>query len=199
MAYTFAPGSTSQSIQFFLRDSTNGLAKTGLTATSPGALCGYTRQNGSAAPVALSALSGPTAAWSSGGFVEVDPVNAPGIYRLDVPNAALAAGVPFVSFVLAFTGSLGDSALVLLQQQLTNVGPGAVPLNVTVQNSSTLSPLSGAAVWVTTDSAGSNVVAGTLTTNALGQVQFLLSPGTYYVWINDPGWTGTNPTTVTVS
>jgi hypothetical protein len=29
----------------------------------------------------------------SGGFCEVDPVNMPGLYRLDVPNALFATGV----------------------------------------------------------------------------------------------------------
>jgi hypothetical protein len=33
-----------------------------------------------------------TGAWVSGGFCEVDAVNQPGLYRLDVPNAAFVSG-----------------------------------------------------------------------------------------------------------
>lgn len=35
-------------------------------------------------------------AYTVGGFVEVDATNMPGVYRLDVPNAALASGADFV-------------------------------------------------------------------------------------------------------
>jgi hypothetical protein len=40
--------------------------------------------------ITLADLAAITTAWSSGGFKEVDAVNMPGWYRLDVPNAALA-------------------------------------------------------------------------------------------------------------
>lgn len=45
-------------------------------------------------------------------------------------------------------------------------------------------PLDGVEVWVTTQDTDPNsgVVAGTKTTDALGTVQFMLDPGTYYFW-----------------
>lgn len=54
-------------------------------------------------------------------------------------------------------------------------------------------------VWVTTDALGATIVAGTLATNANGEVTFMLDAGTYYVWRVKSGYTFTNPQTWTVS
>jgi len=54
-------------------------------------------------------------------------------------------------------------------------------------------------VWVTTDLAGTNVVAGTLTTNSSGEVTFMLDAGDYYAWKEKGGVNFTNPETFTVS
>jgi hypothetical protein len=197
--YSFAPGVTSKSIQFKLRDATTGQPKTLLTASSAGAACGYVRAGGAGVAIPLVALSGPTAAWAAGGFAEIDAANSAGTYRLDLPDAALAAGVDFTTVSLGFTGVLGEGALVLLQQPASPAGSGTVSWTVTVNNSATTLPLAGASAWVTTDQQGANVVAGPLTTSALGQVTFLLNPGSYYLWVTDAGYTGTNPTSITVS
>jgi hypothetical protein len=65
-------------------------------------------------------------------------------------------------------------------------------------------PIEGAAVWISTDSAGSNVVwAGT--TNASGVPKDtngenpFLDAGTYYVWVQLGGYSFSNPTSKTVS
>ena len=102
--YRFDPSSTSVTLYFRLRDSSTGLAKTGLTSSSAGAVASYTRQAGSATAITLAALALPTTAWSAGGFIEVDATNAPGLYRIDVPNAAFASGVSCVVASLKFTG-----------------------------------------------------------------------------------------------
>ena len=59
-------------------------------------------------------------------------------------------------------------------------------------------PLSNTEVWVTVDSAGTNVIASGLT-NVAGQVTFLLDPGTYYLWQQKPGYDFSNPQTITVT
>ena len=59
-------------------------------------------------------------------------------------------------------------------------------------------PLAGADVWITTDSAGTNVVAGTLTTNAAGKAIFMLDPGNYYQWVQLSGYNFTNPSSITI-
>ena len=54
-------------------------------------------------------------------------------------------------------------------------------------------------VWISTDEAGNNVVAGTLITDASGEVTFMLDEGTYYVWRERGGYNFTNPQTWAVS
>lgn len=197
--YSFAPGASNVTIYVKVRDSQTGDGKTGLTPASAGAAVSYTRAGGSTTPVTLAALGSATAAYQAGGWFEMDAVNAKGLYRLDLPNAALAAGVPFTTVDFSFTGALADAILVLLQNLTANIGPGAISWTIQVNNTATSQPLAGAQVWVTTDAQGTNTVAGALATNAQGQAKFLLNAGPYYVWVSDPGYTGTNPTAIVVS
>lgn len=187
------------SLYFRLRDSSTGLAKTGLTSASAGGVASYTRKSGSATAVTMSALGSVTAAWSSGGFIEVDATNAPGVYRLDFPDAAFASGVPYVIGSLKFTGVIEESTLVRLETVGTTAGAGAITTTVTVTNSVSSLPIEGVRVWVTTDSAGSNVTAGSLTTDSAGQVIFYLNAGTYYFWRSAANYTATNPTTAVIA
>jgi hypothetical protein len=81
---TIAPDSTSQSIYIML-------GATGISYNTSGLVAHYTREN--SAPVAITLASQTaTGNWTSGGFAEVSPSNAPGLYRLDVPNAAFVSG-----------------------------------------------------------------------------------------------------------
>lgn len=111
-------GSTSQSLYFFVQDSskTTGEGLTGLTYSSSGLVCYYIRPLGSATQVSLVTQTA-TGAYSSGGFVEVSSANMPGVYRLDIPNAALASGVP--SMVIMLKGAT-NMAPVLIEIQLTD-------------------------------------------------------------------------------
>lgn len=89
---SFFAGLTSQSVDIFIPDSasTTGAGKTGLVFNSAG-LTAYYRKGaaGSATAITLATLANAQAAWSSGGFVEIDSTNMPGMYRLDIPNAAI--------------------------------------------------------------------------------------------------------------
>ena len=77
-------------------------------------------------------------------------------------------------------------------------GAGAITWAYTLTDSTTGVPLDGAEVWVTTDSAGLNVIAsGTTDTN--GVVTFYLDAGTVYVWRKKAGYNFTNPDQETVS
>ena len=78
------------------------------------------------------------------------------------------------------------------------IGPGSIAYTVTVTDDVPL-PLAGALCWVSTDEDGANVIAGTLYTNAFGLVTFMLNAGTYYLWVSDAGYNGTNPTVIVVS
>lgn len=70
-------------------------------------------------------------------------------------------------------------------------------MTITVEYGTKL--LDGVAVYITTDSAGLNVVAGTLFTDTYGNANFLLEAVTYYVWQKLSGYNFTNPQTVTVT
>lgn len=60
-------------------------------------------------------------------------------------------------------------------------------------------PLGGVKVWFTTDEAGDNVVAGTLTTDAFGEVTANLDAGTYYMHVQKSGYNpSSTPIAVTV-
>ena len=100
---TIAPGSTSQSIELYL-------GATGLTASTSGLSARYNRTRTASVSIPLVART-IAQAWTSGGFAEVDATNMPGIYRLDVPDAALAAGADDVTIVVR--GASGTNGAVM--------------------------------------------------------------------------------------
>jgi hypothetical protein len=77
-------------------------------------------------------------------------------------------------------------------------GPGATLRTICIDDINALD-VGDAAVWITTDVAGANVVAGTRHTNDFGQVEFLLDAGTYYVWVDHAGYIANNPYVYTIT
>ncbi len=102
-AITIAPGSTSQSIELYL-------GATGLTASTSGLSAYYNRTRTASVSIPLVART-IAQAWTSGGFAEVDATNMPGVYRLDLPDAALAAGADDVTVVVR--GASGTNGAVM--------------------------------------------------------------------------------------
>ena len=100
---TIAPGSTSQSIELYL-------GATGLTASTSGLSARYNRTRTASVDIPLVART-IAQAWTSGGFAEVDATNMPGVYRLDLPDAALAAGADDVTIVVR--GASGSNGAVM--------------------------------------------------------------------------------------
>jgi hypothetical protein len=95
MKLSIAKGSTSVLVRIFLSDSssTTGAGLTGLTSGSSGLVCYRARDDdGNAGGTAISLSGGTRGTWSSGGFVEKDSTNMPGIYEFGIPDAALATG-----------------------------------------------------------------------------------------------------------
>jgi hypothetical protein len=93
---SIAPGSTSQTVNVFIQDSsvtTNVAGRTGLVFNTASLTCYYARTRGASTAVTLATLASATAAWATGGFIEIDATNQPGMYRLDLPDAVLASGV----------------------------------------------------------------------------------------------------------
>lgn len=112
-------GTTSYTANLFIQDSTvtTGAGKTGLAFNTASLAAYYVRPGAAAVSITL-ATQTVTGAWSSGGFVEVDPTNMPGVYRLDIVDAALAAGKTSVAIMLK--GATG-MAPVTLEVELTLV------------------------------------------------------------------------------
>jgi hypothetical protein len=121
-AITIAPASTSQSVELYL-------GATGLTFATSGLAAYYVRNQ--SAPVAITLVTQTaTGAWTSGGFAEISSSLVPGVYRLDVPNAAFAAGA-------------SDATIVVRGASGTN---GAV-LTVTLSSGGLTAAQTAAAVW----------------------------------------------------
>lgn len=106
---TMKKGNTSNSIYFHLRDSSDGTSKTGLVYNSAGAVASYVRAGAARTAITLATLASASAAYSSGGFILVDDTNAKGLYRLDIPNAAVVTGVDRVIIHIGFTGIFEES------------------------------------------------------------------------------------------
>ena len=128
---TIAPGSTSQSIELYL-------GATGLTASTAGLSAYFNRTRTASVSITLVART-IAQAWTSGGFAEVDATNMPGVYRLDVPDAALAAGADDVTIVVR--GASGTN--------------GAV-MTVKLSSGGLTSAQTGAAVWGTSPAGYTN-------------------------------------------
>jgi hypothetical protein len=100
---TVAPASTSQSIELYL-------GATGLVFNTSGLAAYYVRNREAPTPITLVTQT-PTGAWASGGFAEISSSLVPGVYRLDVPDAAFAAGASDVTIVVR--GASGTNGAVL--------------------------------------------------------------------------------------
>jgi hypothetical protein len=100
---TIAPASTSQSIELYL-------GATGLTFATSGLAAYYVRNREAPTPITLVTQT-PTGTWASGGFAEISSSLVPGVYRLDVPDAAFAAGASDVTIVVR--GASGTNGAVL--------------------------------------------------------------------------------------
>lgn len=93
-------------------------------------------------------------------------------------------------------GAEWDDRFILVQTAegyLANSGGGANAWTYTLTSTVLPNPpIADADVWVTTDVAGTNVIASGKT-NALGVVTFYLDSGTVYVFRQKSGWSFTNP------
>ena len=72
------------------------------------------------------------------------------------------------------------------------LGAGAIEWTYTLTEQGTGNPIPDADVWISTDIAGSHVIANGRT-DANGEVTFWLDPGTIYCWRQKSGWNFDNP------
>ena len=122
MSRIIAKGAADQTIYVEVLDSTSttGGRKTGLAYNTSSLTAYYVRNGGSATSITLATLAAANSAHSDGGFKEVDSTNMPGIYRLDLPDAAVASGAD--SLVVTIKGATG-MAQVSAEIQLVAVNP----------------------------------------------------------------------------
>lgn len=110
-------------------------------------------------------------------------------------NSAASAGDPWsTSLPGSYASGTGGNIVGNLERR----GAGSVHYELVVKDSAG-NPIDGCEVYVTSDSAGNNVVAGTLTTDAFGKATFQLDVGTFYAFRKKSGFTFTNPKMFTVT
>jgi hypothetical protein len=93
-SFTVSPNTTNRTELIYL-------GAKGLTHTTPSLSASYVRAGAIRTAITLVSQT-PNGSWTSGGFCEIDSVNMPGIYRIDVPNALFVAGAE--SAMLQLTG-----------------------------------------------------------------------------------------------
>ena len=113
---------------------------------------------------------------------------------VDTPDTtSIYAMIPYGT---TCTSCVGSYALTQIADAIA--GSGALSCTWTQKDDGD-NPMDNVQVWISTDEAGNNVVAGTLITDASGEVTFMLDAGTYYVWRERASYNFTNPQTWTVS
>jgi uncharacterized protein YeeX (DUF496 family) len=122
----------------------------------------------------------------------------------DMSDIRSAIAAVTVTVSASDISDIASAVKVILNSDLSDIlsgvrrltGAGALAVTITVKDGAVL--LDGADVWITTDLAGTNIVARGYT-NALGVIIFYLDVGTYYIWKQLSGYTFTNPESITVS
>lgn len=100
----------------------DGSGLTGLVFNSAGLDAFYIRE-GAASPTAIALVTATVGTWTSGGFIEVDATDMPGVYELHVPDAVLATGANSVAILLKGATSMVPLPLEI---QLNDNDPGDV-------------------------------------------------------------------------
>ena len=174
------PGTTNVTISIYCRDA-DGDELTGKTAAD--FTLTYHRPGTAPVAITLSDLATLSASHTDGGIKEIGN----GEYRLDVPDAAFAAGVTQVSI----QGSVDGGYVIGYPIDLySTAGSGPFACTWTVNDGST--SLEGAEVAFYM----SGMLTGRGTTDASGEVQMSLGSGTHTVAITLAGYTFANTTHV---
>jgi len=131
----------------------------------------------------------------------------PAQYKADVSSLATAASVAALPTAAGISDAVWDEAsaahvaagsMGAALAAAGGTGAGAIEWEYTLTSSVDGSPIADADIWVSTDAAGSNIIASGQT-DAYGKVTFYLDAGTVYVWRQKSGWDFTNPDTETVA
>lgn len=134
----------------------------------------------------LAPTAGDPAAGSVDAHLDALALEATAQAILEDTSTTLPAAVADAVWATALPGAYGAGTAGKLLSDLPSAGAGAIAHTITVDDGT--NPLDGAEVWISTDEAGSNVVAGTLSTDALGRVTFMLDAGTYWKHVQLAGY-----------
>lgn len=170
MAKQFLLVGTTSFISYVRIADVNGSPITGLVYNSTGLASKYILSGAASASITL-ATQTTTGAYSSGGFVEMDATAFPGLYRFDIPNAALASGnTSFVS-LYGYTGmavTMLEFELVAFNPQDTvRLGLTALP-NVASGSAGAIPTTGTGANQIKVDGSGLLTLTGTQTFNNTG-------------------------------
>ena len=113
-------GTTSRTEYFNLVDSTAGTPKTGVTITS--LVLGYTRTRQRVVTTTCSALGNTSASYSSGGAIELSSTNAPGLYRVDVPDGAYSTAATVDTVILSLIANTTTASVAPAMKEVQLVG-----------------------------------------------------------------------------
>jgi hypothetical protein len=161
--YLYA-GLTSQTIDIFLQDSSSstGQGLAGLVFNSASLVASYRKgATGSRTAITL-ATQTVGGAFSSGGFVEIDATNMKGVYRLDLPNAAVDTE-GFVTLFLYGATNLLPTAL--------RIDCRALPVDVKKFGGTGLTAAAGIPEVKVASIAANAVNASSLATDAVTEIQ----------------------------
>lgn len=142
MKLSLLGGATDQTINVVLLDSSSpvGAGLTGITYGTTGLSAYYVRDRSAATAITLATLASPQAVHTDGGFVEIDSTNMPGVYRLDLPDAVVDAGVN--SAVVMLKGA-ANMAPVWAELQLSRS-----PADVKAIDGNTTAAVAASAAWL---------------------------------------------------
>jgi hypothetical protein len=127
---------------------------------------------------------------------EATEIGSTGIYKLALTAGEMNADVVAVQVKTTSLGTLAFTLYTVGGVWVTS-GPGALNRTIGVTVGGT--PIEGASVWLTTDLAGNNVIAGPMSTSSLGIVTVLVDAGGYYVWVQKDGYNAIAGQAITVS
>lgn len=185
-------GSKKETVTIFIQDSssTTGAGLTGLVFNTANLVASYARQKGARVAVTLATLAAETSAWSSGGFKEIDATNMPGLYRLDLPDASLSAGVRYVTLLLKGAANMATCVLEIdLKAEVTTTAQVATIRSGTAQAGSTSNTIKLDASASATDNLYANNVVAITGGTGVGQTRSIVSyVGSTKVATVDKNW-----------
>jgi hypothetical protein len=112
----------------------------------------------------------------------------------------MPGALPVWEYFMVVTQNYFDAKYGSTLMNVTTAGTGTVEFIYTMyeDEDAETGPISNCYVWVSTDIAGTNIVASGYTDD-FGKVTFWLNAGTYYFWRSRGGYNFTNPDTEVVS